>query len=288
MKKILILSANPLDTNKLRLDEEVREIQAALRQARNREQFEIVTEWAVRTDDLRRALLYHEPTLVHFCGHGLGSTGLALENNFGQVQLVRGESLARLFKLFRSKVECVLLNACYSQEQADAIYQYIDCVIGMNRAIGDVAAIKFAVAFYDTLGAGYSYEDCFEVGCASIDLEGIPESETPVLKLRERSPERRLPLEASPKGGFIALALRIEAPPTADSGVPQAVQEPENAIKSQPQALASPNVTQGAQEGDNLPSQPSSHQSFTNNIEKVVNLNQGTGDINIQSQILNF
>ncbi|MFQ4167916.1 MULTISPECIES: CHAT domain-containing protein [Nostocales] len=269
MKKILILSANPLDTNKLRLDEEVREIQAALRQARHREQFEIVTEWAVRTDDLRRAILYHEPTLVHFCGHGLGSTGLALENNFGQVQLVRGESLARLFKSFRSKIECVLLNACYSQEQADAIYEYIDCVIGMNRAIGDVAAIKFAVAFYDALGAGYSYEDCFEVGCASIDLEGIPESETPVLKLRERS-------------------LKVEALPPLCSGVPQAVQEPENAIKSQPQALAEPNVTQGAQEGDNLPSQPSSHQSFTNNIEKVVNLNQGTGDINIQNQTLNL
>ncbi len=29
MKKILILAANPTDTSKLRLDEEVREIQAA-------------------------------------------------------------------------------------------------------------------------------------------------------------------------------------------------------------------------------------------------------------------
>lgn len=186
MKKILILSANPKDTNSLRLDEEVREIQAALKRAKNREVFEIVTEWAVRVDDLRRALLDHEPTIVHFSGHGSGSNGLALENNFGQVQLVSTESLARLFKLFQTKIECVLLNACYSEAQANAIHEHIDYVIGMNRAIGDIAAIEFAVGFYDALGARHSYEDCFEVGCASIDLEGIPESETPVLKARRR------------------------------------------------------------------------------------------------------
>jgi hypothetical protein len=192
-KKILILSANPKNTNKLRLDEEVRNIQVALKRAKNREQFEIFTEWAVRVEDLRRALLDHQPSIVHFSGHGSGNTGLVLENNSGQMQLVSSESLARLFKLFQNKIECVLLNACYSEVQADAIYQHIDCVIGMNRAIGDVAAMEFAIGFYDALGAGSSYDDCFEVGCASIDLEGIPESETPVLKFRPRSPQLSVP-----------------------------------------------------------------------------------------------
>ena len=187
MKKILILSANPKDTSKLRLDEEVREIQAALKRARNREQFAIVTEWAIRVDDLRRALLDHQPTIIHFSGHGSEGEGLALENNLGQMQLVSTESLARLFKLFQNTIECVLLNACYSEAQAKAIHEHIDYVIGMNRAIGDKAAIEFAVGFYDALGAGSSYEDCFEVGCTSIDLEGIPESATPVLKARRRN-----------------------------------------------------------------------------------------------------
>jgi CHAT domain-containing protein len=139
VKKILILSANPKNTDKLRLDQEVREIQAALKLAKNREQFEIVTAWAIRVEDLRRALLEHQPTIVHFSGHGSGSTGLALENNSGQVQLVSTESLARLFGLFQDTIECVLLNACYSQAQAEAIHQHIDYVVGMNRAIGDVA-----------------------------------------------------------------------------------------------------------------------------------------------------
>jgi hypothetical protein len=78
MKKILILAANPTDTSKLRLDEEVRSIQIAHRQATNREKIEIISKWAVQVDDLRRELLYHKPNIVHFCGHGAGDDGLLL------------------------------------------------------------------------------------------------------------------------------------------------------------------------------------------------------------------
>ena len=60
MKKILILAANPTDTSKLRLDEEVRGIQAAHRKARNREEIVIISEWAVRVDDFSSAILYHK------------------------------------------------------------------------------------------------------------------------------------------------------------------------------------------------------------------------------------
>lgn len=184
MKKILILSANPTNTNQLRLDEEVREIEAGLERSRSRDRFQIISKWAVRSNDLRRALLDHKPEIVHFSGHGAGSQGLALENNSGQMQLVKTQTLAGLFELFDS-IECVLLNACYSEAQAQAIYQHVDCVIGMNRAIGDRAAIEFAVGFYDALGADRSYEDAYKFGCLNIDLEGIPESSTPVLKSKK-------------------------------------------------------------------------------------------------------
>jgi hypothetical protein len=185
VKKILILTANPKNTDKLRLDEEVREIQAGLERAQKRDQFEIVTRWALRGDDLRRALLDHEPQIVHFSGHGGGKHGLALENNSGQMQLVSTESLARLFNLFKDKIECVVFNACYSEAQAEAIHQHIDCVVGMNKAIGDRAAIEFAVGFYDALGAGKSYEVAYDFGCSAIDLEGISESATPVRLIRK-------------------------------------------------------------------------------------------------------
>jgi len=208
VKKILILSANPLNTARLRLDEEVREIQAGLERANSRDKFEIITRWAVRSDDLRRALLDHEPQIVHFSGHGQGAEGLALENNSGQLQLVNTKSLARLFKLFQGKIECVLLNACYSEVQAEAIHESVDCVVGMKKEIGDRAAIEFAIGFYDALGADRSYEDAYEFGCSAIDLEGILESATPVLKSRKQAVNQQNAPQA--KRIFISYKRNIE------------------------------------------------------------------------------
>jgi serine/threonine-protein kinase len=205
VKKILIFAANPKDTNKLRLDEEVREIQTALKLSKEREQFQIISEWAVRPDDVRRALLEHEPQVVHFSGHGAGERGLVLEDETGQAQLVSAGALARLFKLFASKIQCVLLNACYSEVQADAIAQQIDYVIGMNQAIGDRAAIKFAVGFYDALGYGRSFEEAYEFGLSAIDLQGIPETSTPVLKAKPHS-------SSFPKETELAIDSEVPAP----------------------------------------------------------------------------
>jgi CHAT domain len=136
VKKILILSAHPTDGKPLRLDKEVREIQAGLERAKSRDKFEIISKWAVRPEDLRRSLLDYEPEIVHFSGHGAGNQGLVLENDAGQGQLVTTEALTRLFGLFKHKIECVLLNACYSEVQAEAIFQHIGCVVGIIKQLG--------------------------------------------------------------------------------------------------------------------------------------------------------
>jgi hypothetical protein len=170
---ILVLSANPKDTAALRLDEELRDIREALKRAKHGAQFTMVYQPATRLADMRRAMLEYDPEIVHFCGHGEGEKGLVFENASGHSCLVEAHALANFFKQF-SKIRCVLLNACYSSVQAQTIAQYIDHVIGMNQAITDQAALEFAVAFYDGLGAGVSMEKAFEVACASTGLLGIP------------------------------------------------------------------------------------------------------------------
>jgi TIR domain/CHAT domain len=180
-KTILILAANPKDSVPLRLDEEVREIKAGLQRSRHRDRFVVEYESAARPRDVRRAMLDYRPQVVHFCGHGEGEKGLVLEDETGKPKLVSTEALASLFELFSDQVECVLLNACYSDVQARAIAQHIDSVIGMNQAIGDRAAIEFAVSFYDALGAREAIAFAFRLGCNAMQLAGIPEDQTPVL-----------------------------------------------------------------------------------------------------------
>lgn len=184
-EKILILSANPNNTDRLRLDVEVREIQQAVRSARH-EQLEIVAEWAIGIDELRRALLYHQPTIVHFSGHGAGIQGLVVENSCGQAQLLATEALAELFRLFSSEIECVFLNACHSQAQAEAIHQYIDYVVGMKKEIKDTAAIKFAIGFYEALGACKTYQQAYQLGCNTIKSHGLAEFSTPIIRVNPR------------------------------------------------------------------------------------------------------
>ena len=199
VKTILVLAANPKSTSHLRLDEEVREIDAGLQRARKQEafnlksnlEFNLQVRWAVRVRDVSQALLDFNPQIVHFCEHGGGDDGLALEDETGRVQYVSTAAIAELFELFSQRnnqnqknIECAILNACYSEVQATAISQYIPYVIGMNKAIGDKAAIEFVVGFYKALAAGESIDFAYELGCHSIAMAGITENITPVLKVK--------------------------------------------------------------------------------------------------------
>lgn len=184
-KTILILAANPKNTSRLRLDQEVREIESGLQRARKRDEFILKPVWAVRRRDFHRAMLDFRPYIIHFCGHGSEEEGIAFEDNNGLAEHISTEGLSGLFKLFANTVECVVLNACYSDVQASAIAKHIPYVIGMKEAIGDTAAIEFSVAFYDALLAGESIDFAYELACNAIQLANIPEDLTPTLKSRK-------------------------------------------------------------------------------------------------------
>lgn len=187
-RKILILAANP---SGLRLDREIREIEEAIRRAIKREEFQIVTRQAVRPKDIRRAIAEEKPQIVHFCGHGTTDGKLILEDDGGQQKSVTPEGLAALFELHADYVDCVLLNACHSEKAAETISQHINYVIGMNQAVKDKTAIKFAEGFYDALGYEIPnnqdfFQRAFNEGIMAIELENLPGSLIPVIKKKLR------------------------------------------------------------------------------------------------------
>ncbi|MCI5211003.1 MAG: CHAT domain-containing protein, partial [Candidatus Electrothrix sp. ATG2] len=196
-KKILILSANPKNTARLRLDEEVREISRSLKQAKYGRLFTVRQAWAVGTRDLRRELLEHEPDIVHFCGHS-EEEGLLLENDQDEAVLVSSDGLAALFALCSEHVECVLLNSCYSCAQAEIISQHIPYVVGMSNRVFDKAAIEFAVGFYDALGVGKTIEESFRYGRNAIQMYRLSEEMSPVIHVRNvvSAPGKPRPKEA--------------------------------------------------------------------------------------------
>lgn len=170
--KVLILSANPTDTLTLRLDEELRSIMQKVRAAEYRDRFEFAVAVAARPDDFLQAITEHRPHIVHFSGHG-NPNEIVVCDDAGNAKPVGTDALLALFKSTQSEVKVVLLNACYSKLQAQAIVSVVPCAIGMNDAISDLAASIFASSFYRALAFGYSVKHAFSQGIAALKLEGL-------------------------------------------------------------------------------------------------------------------
>ena len=187
--KILFLSVNPEDTERLRLDKEIRQIKQALLQTEFRDKFDLEQESAVRASDLQAHLLRHKPDIVHFSGHGSEASEIVLEDDDGKSREVPAQALSKLFEIFKNDIHCIVLNACYSKKQAQAIAQHIDCVVGMSQDIGDEAAISFAVAFYQALGYGKDVKAAFDLGCNQINLQNLDEQDTPKLIAERKEPQ---------------------------------------------------------------------------------------------------
>lgn len=182
--KILFLTANPKSVVKLRLDEEVREIEQKVMLAQKKDQIILVNKGAVRIGDLQLYLNQERPTVVHFCGHGTSEGRIVLEDNSGNPRAVPPEALARVFEFLKDNIRCVVLNACFSSEQANAISQHIDCVVGMSSSISDKAAIAFTSAFYLAIASERSVRGAFDQGKTELMLCEIPEEHIPQLFVR--------------------------------------------------------------------------------------------------------
>jgi CHAT domain len=179
--KILFVAANPAATNRLMLDEEIHQIENKILVAEYRDRVDIKSIWAARPDDLLQAFNRQRPNIVHFSAHGSANGQIMLTDNNGRGKPVSTQSLQALFTALKDDIRVVVLNACYSKIQAQAIISSIDCAIGMSENIGDKSAIAFAASFYSAIAFGRSVQEAFEQGKVSIQLEGLSRYDVPTL-----------------------------------------------------------------------------------------------------------
>ncbi len=189
-KVILLMSANQDPEQPLRLGEERREIDLAIKTAQAADRLEIRSADAVRLDDLQSALLCYRPTIAHFSGHGQASTGIMVSDGFGLARPVPPGALSELFGILRSGLRCVVLTACFTEQQAQAIAQYVPCVVGMRGRVADDTAIRFSAGFYHGIAHARSIRESFELGCNRLELYGDLGNETPRLIAAARHAER--------------------------------------------------------------------------------------------------
>jgi len=221
---LLFLAANPHGTDPRSLDREARAIQVELERSRHRDRFELVTRWAVEPLDLLRELRKLRPTVVHFSGRGgqlvpsahhasgtpsrdvVGEDrrdreatrhGLYFQGPDGQARWVSPQALKDTSGAAGSSVQVVVLDACYSATQAEALLAHVDRIVSTRGAIHDAAARSFAIGFYGGLGERESIAAAYRQGCAAISLGG-PDANRPQIAVRDGTDAEQLVLAADP------------------------------------------------------------------------------------------
>lgn len=192
--KVLLMAADSgAGSAGLRLDHEIRGALEAARVGRAENELEVMAELAVGAEDVRHALLRHDPQIVHFAGHGKVN-GLILDDG----TWMSAEELADVLSTFRG-VRVVVLNACDTLDMAKLLTQVVDYTVGMELPINDAAAIRFSAEFYAALAFGRTVRFAFELARKAIDgRHGQPQA-IPHLLVRPGTDERPLEGRAAPQ-----------------------------------------------------------------------------------------
>jgi CHAT domain len=201
------------------VSEECAAIERELRMIPHRDDFELCSKWAVTIDDMMRHLNEQQPTVIHISSHGTGSRsatiqasaatrhivapgaisgpgGIYLQDEHGAPQLVAGRALSMMIRSAAASARAVVLNACYSDDQADALRGVADCVIGMTGAIRDDAARSFAVGFYRAHGNRRSVGNAVDQAIATLAAKQLPDEQLPRCRTRDGVDAYRIRLGA--------------------------------------------------------------------------------------------
>lgn len=176
--KILFLAANPDDRTRLELGREYIQVRDELLRGKHRDDFQLLNpELSAKIQDLTTALVWHQPHVVHFCGHGSKDQGLVFECEEGYSRPASTEEVTLLFKTLSRNARLIFLNACHTKEQSEALSRIFDYTIGTNGLIHDGDAVKFAGEFYRTLANGATVEGTFQAARAAMNgrVSGISE-----------------------------------------------------------------------------------------------------------------
>jgi TPR repeat protein len=196
--RVLFFAADPLSADggaqRLLLDEDVRQTREKVRAAADASVLEFDWRPAARTQDLQQALEDTQPQVVHFSGHA-GRHGLVLAGPDGRGSRgVDTEVLRELFRMYLGDIRLVVLSACHSRPQAEAIAEVVGCAVGTRDRISDDAAITFNAKFYSAIARGQSVKSAFERARLALALDHFDERDCPELLVRPGVDPARLVL----------------------------------------------------------------------------------------------
>lgn len=158
--RILILAANPVNTPRLKLEDEHRLLRNRMHANVEAGTCEILSEWAARLNEVQDALKTYRPHVVHFAGHA-DDGGICLEDDEGECRPVSKGELSLLLNSSKEHLRLLTLNACSSIAQTEKLGQLVDYVVGTASPVEDDAAVRFTAHFYEAVAVGSTVREAF-------------------------------------------------------------------------------------------------------------------------------
>ena len=172
-KKILMLSANPKNTKFSIRKKEITTVENALGRAtlarmnKHSAIFESPLDGLnIKASDLSQQLSTIQPSIICISGNENGIESLMLGDKFNESKtgnLERLKLIADFYNLYSKTIDCIILNGCYSEEQAREIAQHIEFVIGVNRNLKHTKVIEFLNEFFYHLNLEDSIQIAYRI-----------------------------------------------------------------------------------------------------------------------------
>ena len=180
---VLYLMANPIKKHTLRVDAEVKSVNAEIRRSRFRDNISLHQSPAADFDDILHGLNDHRPRIVHFSGHG-NTDGVAMDGGGikrTKTKFVTFDLLGKAFAATDNPPDVVMLNACQSVGARKSLLGTAKAIIVMQDLVTDIAAVAFATKFYGAIASGQSLQAAFDQGRVAVEAVSLDEASTPAL-----------------------------------------------------------------------------------------------------------
>ena len=170
MIRLLLVSANPSGTEKIRTDKEFNLISSRFSSSEHRDDIVVRSCLAVSVNELRNTMFEYRPNIVHFSGHGTIES-LIFESDASDFISVNSERVLDFLSLF-SRVEGVFLNACYSSgANINGVFKSIPFVVAVKGRVRDNDAIVFSSSFYGAIFNGEDVDKAFSIAESAVSLD---------------------------------------------------------------------------------------------------------------------
>lgn len=180
---ISMLLASPIGQNAIDVYIEAREVEAERRKSEKSDLFSLFVHPAATAESLAEVLNKDQADIIHFSGHGGGSSLLMDNDTINDVggKTVKLDIVARILKTGKKRPKLLVLNACDTLKGAKSLLDAVDIVIAMSEPIPDSAAFGYSRRLYAALFSQVSVINAHEQACAILAIDDPKGSTFPTL-----------------------------------------------------------------------------------------------------------